>query len=202
MSSFPYIQAINVIPASGEFVYDSVSYSAQAPNTTGYAPINTYYAGGGTKTDFSYALDQIQAQLPNCTTIALVVQWMGNTLSPDTCQLYCSTTYWFGTAVGAFKPTAGGTDSWRVSDCTLADCNNGLIPIPRPDGVHSMYGGTCSDQSVVRAIQAIKARGLKVAFYFQMNMSSSGQPWRGLCVYPADVSSAATAAVTSLMSLD
>jgi uncharacterized protein (TIGR02217 family) len=193
----PYITAVNVIPASGEFVYDTVAYSGKSPGASSFVPINTYFAPGGTKTDFSYALDQLQQILPTCGFVAIVVQWMGNSLDLSECQLYPSTTYWLGAAVGAFEPTAGGTDSWRVSDLTLADCNGGLIPISRPDGINASYGGTCSDQSVVRAIQAVKARGLKVCLYLQMNMDSTGQPWRGMCTYSPDNTSTATTVVNN-----
>ena len=195
----PYIVGVNCIPASGEFVYDSVAYSAREPGTTSFAPINTYAAPGGTKTDFEFALDQLQAQCPNCGFVALVLQWMVDSLDVSACHVFPSTTYWNGSAVGAFEPTAGGTDSWRVSGLTLADCNAGLIPIPRDSSGASLYGGTCSDQSVVRAIQAIKARGLKVALYLQVNSIVSGQPWRGLITYSPDVSSAATAAVNGFL---
>ena len=197
--TYPSIRAISVGPASGEFTYDTIAYSARAPGGSSFSPINTYFAPGGSKTDFSYALDQIQAETPNAQFVAIVVQWMGSTLDPSTCAVFPSTTLWFGSSVGAFQPTAGGSDSWRVSDLTLADCNAGLLPIPRPDGVDSMYGGTPSDQSIVRAIQEVKARGLKVALYFQMNMSATGQPWRGMCAYASDISSGATSAVNAFL---
>jgi uncharacterized protein (TIGR02217 family) len=188
----PNIAAVNVIPASGEFTYDTVAYSG-AYQYASMLPINTYFAPGGAKTDFSYALDQLQEWLPNCQFVALVVQWMGNDLNVAKCKIYPSSTY----LGGAFQPTAGGTDSWRVSGLTLASA--GLIPISRPDGIHSAYGGTCSDQSVVRAIQAVKARGLKVNLYLQMNMDAPGQPWRGLCTYAPDISSAATTAIEAFL---
>lgn len=195
----PYIVGVNVIPSSGEFVYDSVAYSAREPGTTSFAPINTYFSPGGTKTDFEFALDQIQAALPNCAFVALVVQWMVDSLDASACHVFPSTTYWNGVEVGAFEPTAGGADSWRVSGLTLADCNAGLIAIPRDSTGASTYGGTCSDQSVVRAIQAIKARGLKVALYLQVNSIVTGQPWRGLITYSPDISSAATSAVNAFL---
>ena len=199
----PYIFGVSVIPASGEFIYDTVAYSGVQPGTTGFVPINTYFAPGGTKTDFEYSLDQLQQALPNCAFVALVVQWMGNSLDLSACQIYPSTTYWLGSEVGAFEPTFGGVDSglapsyWRVSGLTMADCNAGLIPISRNASGASAYGGTCSDQSVVRAIQAIKARGLKVCLYMQMNMDVVDQPWRGIVTFSPDVSSAATTAVNN-----
>ena len=193
----PFIYAINVIPASGEFVYDTVAYSGKSPGTTSFVPINTYMAPGGSKTDFDYSLDQLQQILPNCAFVAIVIQWMGNSLDLSQCKVYPSTTYYLGAQVGAFQPTAGAGTSdsgsapsyWRVSGLTMANCNAGLIPISRDAAGASSYGGTPSDQSVVRAIQAVKARGLKVCLYLQMNMDAPGQPWRGQCTYSTDVGS-------------
>ena len=108
--TFPYLSAINLIPASGEFVYDTVAYSGEPPGSSTFLPINTYHAPGGTRTDVMYALDQLQATLPNCESVALVVQWLGNSLDASACQVYPATTYLLDGAVGAFEPTAGGTD--------------------------------------------------------------------------------------------
>jgi len=190
--SFPYIGAINLIPATGEFTYDTIAYSGQLPGGA-MTPINTYHAPGGTKTDLAFALDQLQATLPNCATVAIVVQWLANSLNAATCQIYPSSTF----IGGAFQPTAGGSDSWRVSDVTLA--TGGLIPISKPDGVHAAYGGTPSDQSIVRCIQAIKARGLKVALYLFVGLDTPGKPWRAGITYTPDVSAAASAAVAGFL---
>ena len=191
-TSLPFVGAVNLIPASGEFTYDTVAYSGQYLHAP-MLPINTYCAPGGSRTDLMFALDDLQASLPNCGFVALVVQWMGNSLDASVCKIYPSSTY----LGGAFQPTAGGTDSWRVSDVTLA--TPGLIAISRPDGVHSAYGGTPSDQSVVRCIQEIRRRGLKVALYLQMNMDVPGQPWRGLCAYAPDANAQASAVVAGFL---
>ena len=52
--TFPYLSAINLIPASGEFVYDTVAYSGMQPGSSTFLPINTYHAPGGTRTDVMY----------------------------------------------------------------------------------------------------------------------------------------------------
>ena len=195
--TFPYLTAINLIPASGEFVYDTVAYSGAPPGSATLAPINTYHAPGGTRTDVMFALDQLQATLPNCDTVALVVQWLGNSMDVATCQVYPSSTYLLNGVTGAFAPTAGGTDSWRVSDVTLA--TSGLIPISRPDGVHATYGGTPSDQSVARCIAELKNRGFKVALYLLMNMDTPGKPWRGYVTHAPDISAAATTVVDNFL---
>ena len=61
------------------------------------------------------------------------------------------------------------------------------------------YGGTPSDQSVVRCIQDLKARGLRVVFYPFLLMDCAGKPWRGRIGVSSDVSSAATAAVNAFL---
>jgi hypothetical protein len=190
--AFPYIGGINLIPASGEFVYDTVAWCGQQPGGA-MTPINSYHAPGGSRADVMFALDQLQAALPNCTSVALVVQWMGDSLDASQCKVYPSSTF----IGGAFQPAAGGSDSWRVSDVTLQ--TSGLIPISRPDGVHASYGGTPSDQSVVRCLQEIKRRGLEASLYLMMNMDTAGQPWRGLVTYASDISSAASAAAASFL---
>jgi hypothetical protein len=90
--TFPYLSAINLIPASGEFVYDTAAYSGRQPGSSTFLPINTYHVPGGTRTDVMYALDQLQATLPNCDSVALVVQWLGNSLDASACQVYPATT--------------------------------------------------------------------------------------------------------------
>ena len=67
------------------------------------APINCYYAPGGTKTDYSYAIDQLQAAHPECQTVALVVAWFGNSTDASACKIYPSTTY----IEGAFQGWTG-----------------------------------------------------------------------------------------------
>ena len=37
--------------------------------------MNTFFAPGGSKTDYTYAIDQLQAQHPECATVSLVCAW-------------------------------------------------------------------------------------------------------------------------------
>jgi hypothetical protein len=191
--AFPYIAGINLIPGTGEFAYDTTPYSGKQPGAADFTPINTYHAPGGTRTDVRYALDQLQAALPNCATISIVVVWFANSLDAASCQVYPSSTF----IGGAFQPTAGGADSWRVCDVTLA--TSGLIPISRNSAGQSTYGGTPSDQSIVRCIQEIKSRGLKVALYPLLLLDTPGKPWRAGIGHSPDVSSAAAAVVASFL---
>jgi len=157
------------------------------------APLNTYYAPGGTKTDYSYAIDQLQAAHPECATVAVVCAWFCDGLTAGACRIFPATTY----VGGAFERTAGGTDHWRVS--SLTEMSSGLVPIPTSTNGSFIYGGTPSDSSIVRCLGDLKARGFRVIFYPFLLMTAAGLPWRGLIGYTPDNTSAATAAVTAFL---
>ena len=116
-----------LLPASGEFVYDTwPARGAQwnpgagasgAGALEAFAPINCFNAPGGTKTDYSTALDQLQSAHPECQTVALVCAWFGNSTNAATCAIYPSTNF----IDGAFQSFAGGdwaATNWQVSGLT------------------------------------------------------------------------------------
>ncbi len=193
-----YINGVDLLPSTGEFTYETVPYLGQRITESVMSSINRYANGGplaatGTMTDYTIALDNLQSEFAGCETVALVVAWFGNSTDITACQIYPSTTYIGGT----FEQAAGGSDVWRCSG--LTQFSPGLIPIPSVNGTF-IYGGTPSDQSIVRCIQDLKSRGLRVVFYPFILMSAAGEPWRGRITYDgADVSSAATAAVNAFL---
>ena len=190
-----YVQGVNLLPATGEWVYDSIPYRALRSGASTYVQQNLNFNPGGAETDCDVSLDRLQAQYPGCGTVALVVAWFGDSTDASACQVFPSTTF----IGGSFQKYTGGTwvaDDWQVS--SLTQNSTGLIPIPTIGG-SAVYGGTPSDQSVVRCIEDLKARGFRVVFYPLILMTSSGLPWRGRIAYPADVSSAATAAVSAFL---
>ncbi len=193
---------VHLLPASGEFVYDTIPFLGAQREAAGlgpYLPTNTFYAPGGTKTDYSYALDQLQAEHPECATVSLVCAWFFNSEDASTCQIYPSTIYLVGGIEQGILP-AGTPDHWRVSSLTEQDYP-GIIPLPQFPGSNYqyVYGGTPSDPSVVRCLRDLKSRGFRVIFYPFLLGTSDGFPWRGRIGYPADVSSAATAAVSAFL---
>ncbi len=185
------VLGVHLLPSTGEFTYDTVAYEGQRVAGEMQA-INAYFAPGGSKTDYSYAIDQLQAAHPECACVSVVCAWFANSLDAAACQIYPSTTY----IGGAFRQTGGGSDLWRVSG--LNQDSSGLIALPSI-GSSFVYGGTPSDQSIVRCIRDLKARGFKVVFYPFLLMTSSGYPWRGLITSSPDVSSAATNAVEAFL---
>ena len=190
------VNGVNLLPASGEWVYDTVPHRSQ--QITQAAPVvqNLYFASGGIRTDYSFAIDQLQTAHPECTTVSLIVAWFGSSTDATQCRIYPSTTY----IGGGSDALVGGTwtpDPWRCSGLTQASA--GLISLSQSGGSF-IYGGTPADQAVVRCIRDLKARGRRVVFYPFLLMDCPGYPWRGRIGYGGtDISSAATAAVTAFL---
>ena len=182
---------VNLIPGTGEFGYDTLPMQgAQAGGN--FQTLNLNAAPAGTRTDYAIALDQLQSACPSVTTVALVVAWFGNSLDASTCNLYPSTTF----IGGAFRSLDGTRQAWRCSGLTQASA--GLIPISTTSG-SATYGGTPSDQSIVRCLEDLKSRGLRTVFYPFILMDAAGLPWRGRITYAPDQSSAATTAVGAFL---
>ena len=191
---------VHLLPASGEFVYDTLPYSGAQRVAAGLGPysnMNTF-GGGFPTTDYSLSIDQLQAEHPECGTVSLVCAWFFNSEDASSCNIYPSTNY----LLGAFQVDVGGAlvaDDWRVSSLTQADYP-GIIPLPAlPGTTNFVYGGTPSDQSIVRCIRDLKSRGLRVIFYPFLLGTGSGFPWRGRITFSPDVSSAATSAVDAFL---
>lgn len=180
----PMIRAVTLIPGATEFGYHP------APVVT------TWRFGGGTAmnrhvasdlTDIEASLDELQAVCPRLERVALVAGWFGDDLRAGACTLRPK--------VETRERATLGAD-WVVSGLSRADA----LEVSRTDG-SSNYGGTPSDETVIAAIRAIRARGLKVTLYPFVLMDVPGGnglpdpygggeqaafPWRGrITVHPA-----------------
>ena len=170
-----FIGGVHLLPATGEFTYDTVAHTGALAGGP-QEPLNTFFAPGGSKTDYCYAIDQLQAAHPECGTVSVVCAWFGDSTEAASCRIHPSTTF-MGGAFEALTPLGFLGDSWRVSGLTQASPE--VIPLPRLPGGGNVYGGTPSDPSVVRCIQDLKERGFKVIFYPFLLMTAPGYPWRG-----------------------
>ena len=187
---------VNLLPASGEWVYDTIPHRTQQVTQATPVVQNLNAAPGGTRTDYSIAIDNLQATYPGCRTVSLVCAWFGNSTDATQCAIYPSTTF-IGGASQALSNGAWSDDPWRCSGLTQA--SSGLIPISQSGGSF-VYGGTPSDPSIVRCIRDLKARGLRVVFYPFLLMDTPGYPWRGRITFQgSDVSQAASDAVASFL---
>ncbi|MEM8645719.1 MAG: glycoside hydrolase TIM-barrel-like domain-containing protein [Pseudomonadota bacterium] len=162
------IGAVAMIPGLTEFGYDPrpITRDAGGGETV---PENTNALAG--RSDWSLAVDQLQATCPNVKTVALVVSWFGDDLACGRCRVRPG-------VENRQKVTRPHT--WSVAGDTRSTAHL----VSEVDG-RPAFGGTPSDSSVREAIRDLKERGLKVTFYPFLNMDVPGgegqaaYPWRG-----------------------
>src|ERR1700733_8396304 len=200
----PTFTGIHLLPATGEYAYDTIPFIGAQRNffsDDSLLPaqfLNTFFVPGGSKTDYSYSVDQLQSLHPECKTVSVVVSWFFNSEDASTCNIYPSTIFLLGDIWEVVSGTPVPTH-WMVSSLTEQDFP-GLIPIPFLPGTTSfVYGGTPSDPSVVRCIRDLKSRGFKVVFYPFLLGAGAGFPWRGRITSPNDLSQLATNDVNTFM---
>ncbi|MGN6516308.1 MAG: baseplate multidomain protein megatron [Rhizomicrobium sp.] len=172
------LPGITLIPGAGEFVY-ATDIVSDDDGEGGTAPENAHSAAG--IADIDASLSQLQALAPNVQAVSLVAGWFGSDLACGACMVKPGVE----TAAKSTYP-----ESWSVDGVSRADAH----VVSTVDGKPA-YGGTPSDESVVQAIAALNARGLRVLFrpFLFMDIAQgnaltdpytgeSGQPaypWRG-----------------------
>jgi len=169
------VQAITVIPGAGERVYDTVVH---ARDLGGGATTQENQFAGHDSADWHVALDDLESSLPNVGTVFLVVGWFGDDLRAGNCTIRPK----IEVSAKATSPNA-----WKVHTLTRGTA----LVVSTVDG-RPAYGGTPSDDSIVRAIRDLKARGHSVIFYPFVFMdiaegNTLTDPWTGSMgqpVYP------------------
>ena len=162
-----------LIPGAGEFVYaEDIVASDDGAGTT--LAQNAHNAAG--VADLTASLDQLQALAPNLSAVSLVTGWFGSDLRAGHCTV----------KPGVEADTKNTyPQGWSVNGVARADAHL----VSRIDGKPA-YGGTPSDESVVQAIAALKARGLQVMFapFLFMDIPSGNalpDPYTGEGAQPA-----------------
>jgi len=161
------VQAVSMIPGTGERVYDTTVYTRDLGGGAS-APENKF--AGQDIADWNVALDDLQASLPNTNTVLLVVGWFGDDLRAGHCTVRPKV------EISNKNTSPGG---WKVHTLT----RDTAMVVSTVDG-RPAYGGTPADDSVVRAIRDLKARGFSVVFYPFLFMdiaqgSALPDPWTG-----------------------
>ncbi|MFN3349055.1 glycoside hydrolase/phage tail family protein [Pseudorhodoplanes sp.] len=167
------VQAITLIPGAGERVYDTVVHTRDLGG--GATMPENKFAGQDTA-DWNVALGALEASIPNANTVLLVVGWFGDDLRVGNCTIRPKVEV-------SNKTTT--PNAWKVHTLTR---ENALV-MSTVDG-RPAYGGTPSDDSVVRAIRDLKARGFTVVFYPFLFMdiaqgNALPDPWTGDTGQPA-----------------
>lgn len=166
------ISGVVMIPGAGEFVYDTQPEYKIPGEQVGAAwvqqgaqqSINTHTPQG--IANALVALDQLKKTCPNTDYISVVVGWFGTSLDAASCEVLPGVEY----AAGAITTP----DLWQV-----AGRQRSAAHLITQIGGSAQYGGTPDDDSIVRYITELRARGYKVAFYPLLFMDVAGKPWRG-----------------------
>ena len=167
------INGINIIPGSGEFVYDT-----KIQNKMSIVPSGSKDVQSGQSTrinqnthideaDALVSISQLQQDLPNLGWASVVVTWFADSLDIGSCKIYPAVE--FGT-------TATTTpDKWQVANFNR---DNARLISSDNEG-RPRYGGTINDASLLRYLQELKKRGYKVMLYPLLQLDIEGKPWRG-----------------------
>ena len=171
------IRAVCLIPGASEFGYDTLPVT-QVLDLGRTIPENRHQLRR--RTDVQASLDALEALCPNLKRVSLVVSWFGTDLRADSCRIEPRVDV-------KTKTTDGAT--WSVATRTRETAR----AVSRADGAPA-YGGTPSDESVIRLIRNLKDRDLEVVLYPFVMMDipednplpdpygGTGQPaypWRG-----------------------
>lgn len=172
------LKAISIIPGSGEFVYDThVQYKINKDNAcaqNGKAkPINMNNLHK--KADSLVSLDQLQNTCKNIEWVSPVVGWFTGSLNLSECMVSPGV---------EFKENLHTTpDEWKVAGKTRKDAHQITLKNGSP-----IYGGTTSDDSILRYLEELNRRGLKIMFYPMLFVDKLDKPWRGhICGNAEDV---------------
>ena len=176
------VQGVALIPGSGEFILATDVITAN--NGQGSTQSQNRNNNLGTS-DLVASLDQLEALLPNCRSVVLVVAWFGDDLRCGSCLIKPKVEI----ASKVTKPL-----TWKVNGIT----RSGAAVMSTDGDGRPVFGGTPCDDAVVQAIHELKARGLSVHFYpfvmmdippgntkanpYSDNAAGVGQsafPWRG-----------------------
>ena len=176
------VQAVNLIPGSGEFAYATQIVRREVG--FGVDEADNMHNGAG-QADFLASLDQLLEDFPDLSHVNLIVGWFGSSIDCAQCEIRPGVEL-RGRKTRPWSWTVAGQD--RESAYLISSNGEG-----RPN-----YGGTPDDQSVRQAIEALKARGLKVTLYPFVFMDSEGFPWRGriACDPAVEMTAAAADAVS------
>lgn len=180
------IRAVTLIPGGGEFVYAPQAVTRRL-GAASSASENVHTRQGGS--DWTVAIDQLQATLPNVSTVSLICGWFGTDLRAEMCLI---------------RPGVDGVDKetaplvWSVAGESRAQAH----VVSAVEG-RAAYGGTPSDETVIAAILDLKARGLSVTLspfvfmdvpagnalrdpYGDASSTQPAYPWRGrITITPA-----------------
>ncbi len=172
------IGGVCLIPGTGEYGLATTAVEYPGGFADGaVANINTNRGD----TDVVHAIEDLRADVPNVTSVSMVVSWFGDDLRCNECTL---------TPRVEHKDADGRPMPWLVSGQTRSTAQIVSYVEDRP-----VFGGTPADASILEAIAKLKDEGLDVVFYpfvlmdiqennglpdpYSDNDNQPVMPWRG-----------------------
>ena len=142
------VQAVALMPGTGEYAL------ATTPVTVKYGPgesrsLNINSPSG--RSDLETSVAAMEAEIPKCQAVSLIVSWFGDDLRANHCSL---------------RPKVEQLEfdatemPWSVAGLTRNDADPVVRENDRP-----VYGGTPADASVLEAIAHLRASDKAVMFY-------------------------------------
>lgn len=141
------ITSLCLIPASGEFVYATDAVKKDSASGSIYENVHT----PSFESDFTVCVDNLQKNYPNLKHVSIVVGWFFDHTDPAQINIL--------PAVETDNKTTSPL-TWQVGDYD----RQSAWQISQYNGSPA-YGGTPSDDSVIRGIIKLHQAGYKVTFY-------------------------------------
>ena len=176
------IESVNLIPATGEQVYATTPSTTEFGGEVSFSNTNL----STDKTDFVWSMENLKAQMPNVTSLNLVVSWFGTDLRLGSCEIIPKAEYDYtsgvssnnaGGLVGFFNPAfiaanpdwkaqlgLGGqsSDTWLVNGLK----RNQAQKVSKDSNGNPNFGGTCTDWSITEAVlHLLDVAEIDVHFY-------------------------------------
>ncbi len=156
------LRGVALMPGTGEYALATTPVHHERGLGVN-VPVNVNSPGG--KTDFESSLIALREELPRCESALVIVSWFGDDLRCGACRVE---------PMVEQKAADGKQLPWSVCGVMRAQARE----VGRVDG-RPVYGGTPTDDSVIEALQAIRAGGQAAVFYpflLMGQLADNGRP--------------------------
>lgn len=160
------LAGVNIIPSTGEFIYDTkIIYNKNKQ------PINCH--NDQNISDADYNTRVLVKTFPDLKWVAPVVSWFAFNKydswrdNIDISQLEIMP--------GVENNYQEASEIWLSGDYNR---KNAYL-VSKDSNNRSNYGGTINDESLVRYIESLRSKSLKIMFYPMIMLDLPNKPWRG-----------------------
>ncbi len=173
------VSAMNIIPGSGEFVYDtkvrrksSSKRGVEFGKGTSVNVNNHHFI-----CDSLHSLNQLKSICPNVTWAAPVVCWFADSLDAGKCKIMPSVEFQNESEISA----SISDGDWRSENFTRENARL----MSKDENGRPNYGGTVSDDAILRYLDELRNRNLRIMFYPMIFVDllnakkNQRKPWRG-----------------------